>query len=267
MTHLFRSWSRCAARMRQAELIVLLCDFDGTLSPIASRPEIPRLSPTSRQVLHTLAEDSRVAVGIVSGRALRDLRGRVRLPGIYYAGNHGLELDGPGLRFLHPRAAAARPVLLRIARELRKGLRGVGGVLVEDKTLTLSLHLRRVPEARRATVQDVFTQSVRPFLKQKAIRVTRGKMVLEVRPAVAWDKGSAVRLIRQAVGRNRSSRRMIFCYLGDDETDEAAFRALRKEDLAVFVGGRKQGSAASFYLRDPGEVTEFLTRLRSAVAA
>lgn len=85
-------------------------------------------------------------------------------------------------------------------------------------------------------------------------------MVLEVRPAVDWDKGSAVRLIRREI--RRSTHTIFLCYVGDDETDEAAFRALRERDLAVFVGGRKRGSAASHYLRDPGEVEDFLKRLR-----
>ncbi len=267
MTHLFRIWDRCAVRIRQAEQVGLLFDFDGTLSPIASRPEVPRLSPSSRKMLQALAQDSRVAVGIVSGRGLRDLRGRVRLRGIYYAGNHGLELEGPGIRFLHPGARAARPVLLRLTQELRRRLLGVPGVLVEDKTLSLSLHLRRIPGARRAYVRSVFARTVRPHLKEGAVRVTRGKLVLEVRPAVDWDKGSAVGLIRKAIGRGRSSRKIFLCYVGDDETDEAAFQALGEEDLAVFVGGRKRSSAAPYYLRDPGEVADFLKRLRRSVAA
>ncbi len=270
MIHLFRTWNRCAARIRQAERIALLFDFDGTLSPIASRPEIPRLSPSHRKMLQALSQDSQVAIGIISGRGLQDLRRRIGIRGLYYAGNHGLELEGPNLRFLHPGATTTRPVLVRIARELRKRLTGIFGVLVEDKTLSLSFHYRRVPRARHSTVQDIFMQTVSPYLKRGEIRVTRGKMVLEVRPAVQWDKGNAVKLIRREIERSRSSRKILLCYLGDDETDEAAFAALRANDLAVFVGGRKPSSAASYYLRDQEEVKEFLKRcrhLRTAMAA
>jgi trehalose-phosphatase len=263
MNHLFRTWDRCAARIRQAGQIALLFDFDGTLSPIANRPELPRLSSSNRKELQALARARGVAVGVVSGRGLRDLRRRVGLRGIYYAGNHGLELEGPGLRFLHPAAAAARTDLVRIARELRKRLAGVPGVLVEDKTLSLSLHLRRVSTARRAHAWGLFVRTVKPYLERGAIRVTRGKRVLEVRPAVDWDKGSAVKLIRRQLERDRSSRKILLCYLGDDETDEAAFRALGADDVAVFVGARKRTSAASYYLRDPGEVEDFLKRVTS----
>lgn len=263
MIHLFRVWNRCAARIRRAGQIALLFDFDGTLSPIASRPDLPRLSSSNRKMLQALAQTNRVAVGVVSGRGLRDLRGRVQLRGIYYAGNHGLELEGPRVRFLHPGAAAARADLVRIARELRRRLKGVSGVLVEDKTLSLSLHLRRVSRARRAHVRGLFARTVKPYLKRGAIRVTRGKLVVEVRPAVNWDKGSAVKLIRRQIQRDWSSRNILLCYLGDDETDEAAFRALGVHDFAIFVGGRKRTSAAVYYLRDPGEVEDFLTRVRS----
>ncbi|MFQ5801744.1 MAG: trehalose-phosphatase [Candidatus Methylomirabilales bacterium] len=271
MIHLFRVWDRCAARIRQAEHIVLLFDFDGTLSPIANRPEIPRLSPFYRQMLPELIRrDRQVAVGIISGRGLRDLRRRIGIRGLYYAGNHGLELRGPHLRFLHPGAAATRPVLVRIAKQLRKRLGGIPGILVEDKTLSLSFHFRQVPRARHSTVQDLFMQTVTPYLRRGEVRVTRGKMVLEVRPAVKWDKGSAVKLIRRAIEREWSPRKSLLSYLGDDETDEAAFASLRANDLAVFVGGRKPGSAASYYLRDPAEVEEFLRRfkrLRTVMAA
>lgn len=270
MIHLFRVWDRCAVRIRQANYVGLLFDFDGTLSPIANRPEIPRLSPLYRKILHDLSRNSQVAVGIISGRGLRDLQKRVGIRGLYYAGNHGLELRGPRLRFLHPGAAAARPVLVRIARQLRKRLGGIPGTLVEDKTLSLSFHFRRVARAHHATVQDLFMHTVTPDLKRGKIRVTRGKMVLEVRPAVKWDKGSAVTLIRRSIEREQLPRKSLLCYLGDDETDEAAFASLRANDLAVFVGGRKRASAASYYLRDPAEVVEFLRRvkrLRALVAA
>ncbi len=262
MIHLFRVWDRWAARIREAKQIALLFDFDGTLSPIARRPEIPRLSASHRRMLQDLSQDSRVAVGIISGRALTDVRKRVGIRGLYYAGNHGLELHGPHVRFLHPAAATARPVLARIARELRSRLTRVSGVVIEDKTLTLSFHFRQVPRARHAHIRDIFMRTIRPYLKRGEIRITRGKMVLEVRPAVQWDKGGAVRLIRGEIERRRSARKIFLCYLGDDETDEAAFAVLRADDLAVFVGGRKRGSAASYYLRDPGEVVEFLKRFR-----
>lgn len=259
MIHLFRAWSKWAGRIRRAERVALLLDFDGTLSPIARRPEIPRLSPSRRKVLQDLGRNGRVVVGIISGRALRDLRHRVGIHGLYYAGNHGLELAGPGIRFIHPEAVTARPLLRRIGMELGERLKGVPGILVENKTLSLSLHLRRVHPSHRSQVRRLFARTLKPYLIREEVRVTRGKMVLEVRPAVHWDKGSAVRLIRREL---RRSSRTFLCYLGDDETDEAAFRALGERDLAVFVGGRKRGSAAPYYLRDPGEVEDFLKRLR-----
>ncbi|MFQ5882906.1 MAG: trehalose-phosphatase [Candidatus Methylomirabilales bacterium] len=248
--------------MQKTEQIALLLDFDGTLTPIASRPDLPLLAASPRKILKGLSQGAGVVVGIISGRNLRDLRRRVGLQGIYYAGNHGLELQGPGLRFIHPGAAAARPVLLRIAEELGERLCGVAGVLVENKRFSLSLHLRQLPPSRRSQVQGLFTRTVRPYLKWGEIRVTRGKLVLEVRPAVDWDKGRAVHLIREQVERGRPPHKLFLCYLGDDETDEAAFRALAEDDVAVFVGKPKRASAASYYLRDPREVEDFLTRLR-----
>jgi trehalose 6-phosphate phosphatase len=261
MTHLFRGWDAWAERIRDAHRLGLLCDFDGTLSPIVRHPGRARLSVSRRRLLRALVQHPRVTIGVVSGRALGDLRRRVAVGGIYYAGNHGLEIVGPGLHFRHPGAVARRPVLARIAVELRRRLAEVPGVLVEDKGLTLSLHLRRVASQSRPRARRVFAATLGPHRRQGAVAVTRGKLVLEVRPAVDWDKGGAVRMIRKAIAPKRGSGTLLLCYLGDDATDEAAFRALGAGDLALFVGRRKRGSAAAWYLRDPGEVADFLRRV------
>ncbi|MGH7355493.1 MAG: trehalose-phosphatase, partial [Candidatus Rokuibacteriota bacterium] len=106
-------------------------DFDGTLTPLAPTPEAAHLSRRGRGLIARLSRNARVQVAVVSGRALRDLRARVRVAGVVYGGCHGLEIAGPGLRFRHPRARAAS--VARVNRRLVTGAQAIPGARVEWK--------------------------------------------------------------------------------------------------------------------------------------
>ena len=131
-------------------------------------------------------------MGLVSGRGLDDLMAMVDLPGLIYAGNHGLEIRGPGMDFIHPAAAQLRPELDKLLNALRENLAGYAGVLVEGKGLTLSVHYRLTPPELRPQLYAAFEETVAAAQPAGQVRITRGKEVLEVRPAVDWDKGKAI---------------------------------------------------------------------------
>lgn len=256
-TERLADWS---AAWRRSGRFVLLLDFDGTLAPIVPRPEDAALPPDTRLALTRLRQIPHLEMAVVSGRGMADARERVGLADIAYAGNHGMEIDGPGLRRIHEEAAAARPHLAAVADRLRGDLAGVEGVFVEDKHLTLSIHYRRVARDR---VGDVRRAVVSAVEARDGLVITEGKEILEVRPAVDWHKGRAVEFL---IGQIDPGEGTPVVYIGDDRTDEDAFRALSwRASMAgegVIVGDPPPTeTSATSYLRDPEEVGRLLHAL------
>ncbi|MCG3155869.1 MAG: Trehalose-phosphate phosphatase [bacterium] len=253
---LFEHLDGVAWRLAANRQVVLFLDFDGTLAPIVERPELAHLPPETRALLHQLARQPGVTVSIISGRSLPDIQARVSLDALIYAGNHGLEIGGPGLHFVQPEAALQRPALQRLAGALATQLRHFTGVAVEDKGLSLSIHVRRAQPADHNKIARLVQASLAAF---PGLALAAGKMVLEIRPAVAWNKGSAVGWISAALAKKQA---LAIC-LGDDRTDEDAFAAL-PEGITIKVGPA-EASAARYHLNGPAEVRFFLAWLARAL--
>jgi alpha,alpha-trehalase len=253
---LFSVWPRLA-RVLAARPGVLFLDFDGTLVSLADHPEIPRLRLGQRALLQRLSQAAGWSVAIISGRALRDVRRRVDVPGLLYVGNHGLEIEGKGFSFRHPGAVAARPDLARLRRQTECAVTGIMGVVLEDKRLSWALHLRRVAPSDRPRVLRTFQKVIGPAAREGRVEVRRGLLIREVLPPLPWDKGAAVRWI---LARLSTHERPLPIYIGDDLGDEPAFRVLRRGGIPVIVGRRKRTSAR-YFLRDPEEVDRFIRSL------
>lgn len=234
--------------------VFLFLDFDGTLAPIAESPERVVLSGAVKASLEMLARVSRLAV--VSGRALDDLRSRVGVDGIAYAGNHGSEiwLDGSILRA--PGLDKAAGTLKVLLDRLRARLASVPGVLIEDKGITASVHFRQIDPSRAGDVLRIFWDVAREY--EKGFRITTGKKVLEIRPQEAWNKGHAVARIMELHGRG-----LLPIYLGDDTTDEDAFRAIRGCGISISIGPNAE---SDYFLRDQDEVSDFLEWIAKRLA-
>ncbi len=258
MAHLLNIWPSVRARLFRAGRILLLFDYDGTLTPIAARPEDALMPDEARERLAALASHRRCIAGIVSGRSLADLAVLANIEGLIHAGNHGMEIRGPGLDFTHPQAIAAREILVRVQATLSNALAHVPGVLVEDKGLTLSVHYRATPGSLASGVDDIVAATSEPYVESRQLLLTRGKMVVEVRPAIAWDKGKAIEKIhRHSLQSGNPENGLFPVYFGDDRTDEDGFRAVQKlGGLAVFVGEPRQGTVALHQLDSPEEVSE-----------
>ena len=257
--HALRHWSLVRDTVASADQLLLLADFDGTLAPIVSDPARARLPQRTKRLLRQLSRLPRTSVGIISGRSLRFVRQHVGLPSLIYVGNHGCEIIGPGLRFVHPRVRCARPLLRRVAAQLTRALRGIRGSLVEYKGFSLSVHWRNVSARDGGIFLRAVRQVLQPWVRQRRIRLTYGKHVIEVRAPVVWDKGHSVEWIR----RHRAGlRRALVCYLGDDRTDEDAFRIVnRLRGLSIVVGRtRRPTTTAHWRLQTPGEVQGWLAR-------
>jgi len=260
--HLFQSWESCVSGIGTASHVLLLADYDGTLTSIVSWPEEAVLSPAVRDKLRALAEKPAFSIGIISGRPLFETKNMVGIDGIYYAGNHGMEIEGPGLNFIHPVAKKAQKRMKELAQLFSARLSNIEGVIVEDKGLSLSIHYRLVKEDEERLVADIVNQITSPLVGGGKIRLTSGKKVWECRAPVDWDKGKAVETIRQEIKTLIKEEGIQTIYLGDDKTDEDAFRVLNSpEDLGIFIGGESSDSRADYFLDSTAEVEVFLSRL------
>lgn len=244
------------ALRREAGRMLVALDFDGTLSPIVERPEDAALLEGLAGPLAELVSRRDTVAAVVSGRGLTDVRDRIRLDAMYYAGNHGFEIEGPGTSRVHDAAAQARPALEQCASALQSALADEPGTEVEDKQWTLSIHYRR---AERDGAESRVRAAVRQHCRQPGLRVTEGKMVFEVRPDVRWDKGFATEFLMDAIA---DGDELPAIFIGDDRTDEDAFRVVRDRGGGIVVGDPPPpDTEALAWVRDPGEVLELVRAL------
>jgi trehalose 6-phosphate phosphatase len=255
MEHLLSGWRTLEKRLTSGALLLLM-DYDGTLTPIMERPEDAALSADMKRILSKLLKSYPMA--IISGRALKDIRKLVGLRKIYYAGNHGLEIDGPGLKLVKPEAKKMASTVSEICGDLKVELGNIDGVIVEDKGLTASVHYRLVAPEKLGELKRIFTRITKPHIMAGRIKIARGKKVLEIRPNIDWNKGKAVLWIIDAL---KPRGGVLPIYLGDDKTDEDAFRALKSKGITILVSNTPKKSKAEYFLRDVNEVKAFLEKL------
>ena len=239
--------------------LLVLTDFDGTLVELAEDPDSIELSSGRRDLLRHLARRPDLTLGVVSGRRVADVRMRVGAgDGVYYAGLHGLEIEGPGMHFLHSQTASTRALIQRLGRRLIDATKDVSGVRVENKELTIAMHVRGAAPAAQQHAEETFREIAGPYLETGTLRVLCGAAVFELLPGVAWTKGDAVLRIKAEVER-QYRRAAWLIYLGDDVTDENAFSAVGAGGITIAVGDRP--ATAAFRLQDPNAVERFLRQL------
>lgn len=242
-----------AARPAGARL-VLLCDFDGTLAELHHDPYAPTLLPQRRALLEVLAGRRDMSVGLVSGRRIRDLRGRTRLPdSVYHAGLHGLEIEVDNRRWCHPELKDRRQSTRALMSRLKTLSRDVPGLVIEDKDVSIAVHVRGVTEGREEALARARALAA-PLLASGDLALLGGRMILEFLPNLAWNKGDAKRWILEDVAARYGGRPWVV-FIGDDVTDENAFAAI-EHGIGVLVGDRP--TAAAHRLASPHEVEELL---------
>jgi trehalose 6-phosphate phosphatase len=239
-------------------------DFDGTLSDIVENPDSAWLVEGAADALTSLTAQCPVA--ILSGRDLADVRQRIGLPGIWYAGSHGFELTGPdGAHHENAEAAASIPVLEEAAAELADQLGHISGVVVEHKRFGVAVHYRN---AARDRVGEV-SAAVRSAGQRTALRVTTGREVIELRPNVDWDKGKTLRWVLDYIRHDEHPGPLLPIYLGDDITDEDAFDAVQDDGIPIVVRHTDDGdraTAAKYALDNPERVRDFTELLARQLA-
>ncbi|XP_011081207.1 probable trehalose-phosphate phosphatase F [Sesamum indicum] len=263
-------------RARNRKLVMFL-DYDGTLSPIVDDPDRAFMSSEMRSALNSVAKHFPTA--IISGRSRDKVYELVGLTELYYAGSHGMDImfpakdmvsknhvncvkytdsEGKEVNLFQP-ASEFLPVINEVFRKLDEIVRDIKGAKVENHKFCVSVHYRNVDE----NSWPVIAQFVHDILKDyPRLRLTHGRKVLEVRPKINWDKGKAVEFLLESLGFS-SSDDVLPIYIGDDRTDEDAFKVLRERNrgYGILVSAVPKESNAFFSLRDTSEVQGFLESL------
>ncbi len=256
--HLLEHWEGLKTDLACRSLYLVL-DFDGTLSPIVRDPGQAVLSLRMRRRLEKLLSTGWCKIAVISGRTLEDIRRRVGIAGITYGGNHGLEVEGPGVKFRYPIPEKAGCALDDVRLKLEKAFSAIPGAFLEDKGMTLTAHLRKVKRGGLLIAAHAVSEATGPHRMRKEIVVRPGKEAFEIRPSVEWNKGKTVLWLLEKGAVAGGEPPWPLC-VGDDRTDEDAFRAIRERGMAVFVGTPRQ-TQARYYLKNVGEVEAFFGRL------
>ncbi|KAK2439817.1 trehalose-phosphate phosphatase A [Trifolium repens] len=257
--------------------IALFLDYDGTLSPIVDNPDRAFMSDNMRAAVKNAAEDFPTA--IISGRSREKVYEFVGIADLYYAGSHGMDIIGPLRQSVsdnHPNcirstdkkgkevnlfqpAAEFLPMIDEVRRLFIECTKDIKGAKVENNKFCVSVHYRNVDEEN----WDMVAQRVYDIMKDYPnLRLTHGRKVLEVRPVIDWDKGKAVTFLLESLGLNDDDD-VLAIYIGDDRTDEDAFKALSEvnKGFGILVSSAPKESSAAYSLSDPSEVMEFLKSL------
>jgi trehalose-phosphatase len=231
------------------ENIFLFLDYDGTLAPIVGTPDKAVISDEMRSLMIKLKDI--IPVAVISGRALKDVKAMVGIEDIIYAGNHGAEIWDGKKTIISQGSEGTRRLLEEVLEKLKKETSYIKGVLIEDKGITASLHFRNVNVRQVGDVLGVFDKTAKEY--EDNFRFIIGKKVFEIRPVNIWNKGDAVSWIIENMGDRRFP-----VYIGDDATDEDAYRTIKNRGLSISIGG---SANADYYIENQGEVKDFLEML------
>lgn len=236
---------------------VLFFDYDGTLTPIVKHPEDAVISKEMKSILQKCAGKFRVAA--VSGRDMDDLKDKIRLDNLIYAGSHGFRISGPdGLYREHEKTDEIIPRLNEIEKKLNKEFPLIDkGVQIDRKRYAIGVHYRNADEKNIPAI----TERVNQVIEQNpGFKKGEGKKILEIKPDVDWHKGKAVLWIMEQLEVN-DKEKFVPLYIGDDVTDEDAFEAIKEDGIGILVGYHGHPTNAEYKLKNVYQVRIFLEKL------
>jgi trehalose-phosphatase len=251
MKSVFKDWPALERKLKKAKRPLLGLDFDGTLAPVMWHPKLTRMDLRARAVVRTIARRKACEVALISGRSLADLQRRAIVAGAHYGGNHGIEINGTGYNYVHPKAKKTLKPLAMVAKIIDYGLKGIRGAYLENKKYSLSLHFKQTPPRQITQLAPLIEEAVNG---NRLLEIVRGKKVFEVRPACRWEKGDALMWLAKRL------RADLPIFIGDDAVDEdAIIKAKKAGGIGVHVGlGQSQ---AGHFIDRQSRVADFLDRV------
>jgi trehalose 6-phosphate phosphatase len=246
---------------RRGQRLLLLFDYDGTLTPIVSHPRYARLHKAMQITLINLTRRPRIEVGIICGRDIDDLKAMVGLRQIYYVGTSGLQLDLSGSRITHPKADQMILLLAKFRKPLRNIIQMFPGAWLEDKQLGLTVHYRNVHPNHIMNLKIWIEKAALPF--KGKLELLDGPMAVEITPKFGWNKATAVQLILEHIG----DENLLTLYAGDGPNDIAALEAVNSMGGICIGIGPDVSQFVQYRLSNQTEFSAFLTRLDAALAS
>jgi trehalose 6-phosphate phosphatase len=239
----------------QNKKIALFLDYDGTLTPIVPNPENAILSPQTRESIKRLSK--LIPLAIVSGRDRMDVEKHVAINDLIFAGSHGFDIMGPGRKHMeHEGGTACLQAFDQAETELKKNYQNLKGVEVERKRFAIAVHYRHIDEERIPEFIAIFDQINQ---KYPQLKKAPGKKIIELKPNIDWHKGKSLLWLLNEL--NLNNPQVIPVYIGDDMTDEDAFREIKDNGIGILVGDHGEKTFARYALNDPDEVKIFLDKL------
>jgi trehalose 6-phosphate phosphatase len=236
----------------------LYLDYDGTLTPIVEDHTQAHLSEQMKETL--LAISRKMPIAIVSGRDTAFIQHQVGLDRLYYAGSHGFEIKGPNnYYFVTEKGQQLLPQLDQAEKDFHEMLQPIEGVKIERKKYAIAIHFRQVAENDLAKLQHLVDNALKTLTK---LKLSGGKKIMEISPDIDWHKGKAVEVLSRHIGNNGMADSAL--YIGDDVTDENAFKSLT-DGIGIVVGNRADCTFADYRLNDVDEVRAFLGSLLEIV--
>jgi trehalose-phosphatase len=246
---------RLVSAYHDGRTLALLLDYDGTLAPIVEHPRLALLSPEKRRLLERLAALPRLAVGVLSGRSLSDVTSLVGVPGLYYAGTGGMEIDLRGRRLRHPKEREGAALITSVAQRLADIPGRWPGAWIERKPVGLTVHYRAVAADRIEELIGSIGTSLGPW--RTRLTTVGGPMAIEVVPRDGWTKGAAVQIILDHVGQDAA----LPVYAGDDANDADALALVAARGGIPIGVGPEAPPEAACRLPDPAAMVELLAAL------
>jgi trehalose 6-phosphate phosphatase len=249
-------WPEIQAQIAAHPRLLLALGFDGILSPTVSRPSEATVPEDTRMLLTRLAASPRITLAFLSGRSLHDIQTRVAMPDAFYAGNHGMEVRGPGLASSDGLAVSCRSDLVDALASLTRCTKHLRGVFIEDKGMTVTVHWRQADPAEGAALRQLLDVIVRSHPR---LKVFAGEACWELRARASWNKGDALRQILAHLHLTSADT----IYIGDEFTDEDAFAQL-PEGLSFCVTSAA-ATPARYRLPKATDTAQFLFCVLCAV--
>lgn len=260
MKYLFDDWDEISRAVRSSAKILLLLDYDGTTVPIQKTPQQARLDEETRHLLSELSSASKVTLGIISGRSINDICSIVGMNELIYVGNHGLEVLLPGRPVERLYGEETLCLIHDVYKELNTRLSDTAGILLEEKGPIVAIHFRTAPPG----IGDMVLKTADNLVsKNPGLAIKQGKMLVEITPNMAFNKGLAVKWLLDNLF---PAERPVIIFAGDDLTDEDAFTVLGDREISIYVGPQPSPFSARYYLKDTVEVRQFLFRLNNILS-